>query len=246
METLLLKKKTRKTAKKSRTITRPALKRKDIFDKHPGLRILIGVGYVLAVVTLGEYMYVQMMDDTPQGSLSFSGTAVYAKEPVKPLQVNAKQAKATVVKVTPTRIKIPSIKVDALINSVGLRADGSMDTPKLPRDTAWYSLGPKPGEVGSAVIAGHVNWWNGATGAFGNLHNLKVGSLITVQNSHGTTTTFIVKSKREYRQNENASSVFLSYDGKSHLNLVTCSGVWNKVLKMYSKRLVVFADKVEK
>ena len=29
-----------------------------------------------------------------------------------------------------------------------------MGVPKLPRDTAWYMMGPRPGERGSAVIAG--------------------------------------------------------------------------------------------
>jgi hypothetical protein len=30
--------------------------------------------------------------------------------------------------------------------------------------------------------------------------------------------------------------------GKVHLNLITCGGVWDKVGKSYSNRIVVFAD----
>jgi len=34
-----------------------------------------------------------------------------------------------------------------------------------------------------------------------------------------------------------------SSDAKAHLNLITCEGVWDKVSKSYSKRLVVFTDR---
>lgn len=38
--------------------------------------------------------------------------------------------------------------------------------------------------------------------------------------------------------------IFFSKDGKSHLNLITCGGVWNKVTKHYPDRLVVFTERV--
>ncbi|PIZ82226.1 MAG: class F sortase, partial [Parcubacteria group bacterium CG_4_10_14_0_2_um_filter_41_6] len=37
--------------------------------------------------------------------------------------------------------------------------------------------------------------------------------------------------------------VFNSSDGKAHLNLITCTGVWNKEDNAFSERLVVFTDK---
>jgi len=160
-------------------------------------------------------------------------------------QAQAPQGKAPVPIGSPIRIKIPSIRVNALVRKVGLTASGSMGVPKLPRDAAWYMLGPKPGEQGSAVISGHVNWLYGATGVFERLKALQPGDRITVQDDKGRSTSFIVREKREYGLKDDTTDVFRSYDGKSHLNLVTCSGVWDKAAKVYSKRLVVFADKVE-
>lgn len=145
----------------------------------------------------------------------------------------------------PVRIKIPSIRVNAVIRSVGLASDGSMGVPKLPRDAAWYKLGPKPGESGSAVIAGHVNWYSGATGSFERLKNLRPGAAITVQDDKGTPISFVVREIRKFNATADATGIFTSQDGKAHLNLVTCAGVWNKRAKQYSQRLVVFADKVE-
>jgi sortase (surface protein transpeptidase) len=145
----------------------------------------------------------------------------------------------------PVRIKIPRLSVDARIEEVTLTADGAMDIPKRPQDTAWYALGPRPGEVGSATIAGHVDWKSGARGVFADLHTLQAGDSITVENDEGVRTTFVVRTSQEYDPQEDAAKVFFSYDGSAHLNLVTCAGTWDQEMNMYSKRLVVFADKID-
>ena len=143
----------------------------------------------------------------------------------------------------PVRLKIPKIKGNAAVDYVGLTPDGAMGIPKIPRNVAWYNLGPRPGEEGSAVMAGHVNWYNGAKAVFVNLSKLKKGDKIIITDDRGATSTFVVRRLRTYRFDEDAPDVFSSDDGKAHLNLITCVGVWNKKLKSYSKRLVVFADK---
>lgn len=142
------------------------------------------------------------------------------------------------------RLKIPVINVDAPITPVGLTPDGAMDTPKGPDDVVWYELGPRPGDNGSAVIAGHYGHWkNGKGSVFDDLNKLKKGDTLSVADKNGATTTFVVREIRSYDPNAEASYVFISNDGKSHLNLITCEGAWNDVSKSYSERLVVFTDK---
>ena len=143
----------------------------------------------------------------------------------------------------PARLKIPAINVDAAIEQVGLLPDGTMDVPKGPADVAWYELGSHPGEIGSAVIAGHEGWKNNTRAVFDNLHTLQVGEKIYVEDADGTTITFIVREIRIYDPHQDASNVFSSNDGRAHLNLITCEGVWNAVSKTYANRLIVFADK---
>ncbi len=135
------------------------------------------------------------------------------------------------------------IGVDAVVGHVGLTSDGAMDVPKVPADTVWYKLGPRPGENGSAVISGHYGWKNNTPAVFDNLHALKKGDKIYVEDEKGATITFVVRGSRRYDPKTDASDVFGSSDGKAHLNLVTCEGTWNKSSKTYSKRRVVFADK---
>jgi sortase A len=143
----------------------------------------------------------------------------------------------------PARIIIPNINVNAPIEDVGVTPAGDMDTPKLQFDTAWYNLGPRPGEIGSAVIAGHKDWKNGENAIFEDLHKLKPGDKVIVEDDRGSLMTFIVRTSQAYNPDSDATNIFRSNDGKAHLNLITCQGAWDKNAKSYSQRLVVFTDK---
>lgn len=146
----------------------------------------------------------------------------------------------------PARLLIPKIKVNTALESVGLTPDGAMKVPKGLNNAAWYNLGPRPGDIGSAVIDGHYGVWkNGTRGVFNNLLKLRRGDKLYVKNKKGATATFVVRELRTLGDNDDATDVFFSSDGKAHLNLITCEGIWDKVLKSYPKRLVVFTDKVE-
>ncbi len=144
----------------------------------------------------------------------------------------------------PIHLNIPAINVSSNIEYVGLTGSGEMDVPKKTGDVAWFNLGPRPGEVGSAVIDGHYGLLkNGEASVFDNLHKLVKGDRISIEDVDGKVIYFIVKETRIFDPDADASSVFVSNDGKAHLNLITCEGVWDKDSKSYSKRLVVFTDK---
>jgi LPXTG-site transpeptidase (sortase) family protein len=143
----------------------------------------------------------------------------------------------------PVSLVIPKINVHANFEYLGLTTDGAMDVPKGPDNVAWFDLGPRPGEIGSAVIAGHYGWKNNIPAVFDNLYKLQKGDKIYVEDSMGSSTAFVVSEIGIYDQNGDASNVFGSNDGKSHLNLITCEGVWNNLLKSRPSRLVVFTSK---
>lgn len=165
-------------------------------------------------------------------------------KPVLQNPINNESAESIQSTEPSTRLKISTINVDTSIRPVGLASDGAMVSPKSPNDVVWYKLGPRPGEIGSAVIAGHYGHWkNGQGSAFDDLDKLKKGDALSVEDGKGAVTTFVVREIRSYDPSADASDVFISNDGKAHLNLITCEGVWNKISKSYSKRLVVFTDK---
>lgn len=144
----------------------------------------------------------------------------------------------------PVRLTIPSISVDAAIEYVGVAPDGTMGVPKSPERVGWFQFGPRPGEAGSAVMDGHFGWKDRTPAVFDVLGSLQKGDRLYVEDDTGATTVFIVQGSRLYDPNGEANEVFNSSDGKAHLNLVTCEGVWDPFSKSYAKRLVVFADKV--
>ncbi|MDD2916638.1 MAG: class F sortase [Candidatus Gracilibacteria bacterium] len=144
----------------------------------------------------------------------------------------------------PARLIISKIGVNIPIEHVGLTKEGAMGVPKNFIHTAWFELGPHPGDVGSAVIDGHFGFIKKEPGAFNDLHHLRKGDMLSVQDEQGMTISFVVRESRIYQQDEDVPEVFESSDGKAHLNLITCQGIWNESKKSYPERLVVFTDMV--
>ena len=143
----------------------------------------------------------------------------------------------------PLRLKIPTLSIDSTIEYVGLTKDGAMDVPKDQNNVGWLEIGNRPGEIGSAMIAGHYGWKNREASVFDNLYKLQKDDKIYIEDSNGEIITFIVREAKRYNQNAEATEVFSSNDSLAHLNLVTCEGIWDETSKSYPTRLVVFTDK---
>jgi LPXTG-site transpeptidase (sortase) family protein len=137
-------------------------------------------------------------------------------------------------------LRIPAIGVEAPVVPVGRDPDGHMSVPDGPVLTGWYSLRARPGEQGSAVIAGHSGFRTGAA-VFDNLGQLEPGDVVYTEDEHGRTVTFLVRESRQYDWDAYVPEVFRRDDG-AFLNLITCTGPWNPMVGTSSKRLIVFCD----
>lgn len=140
----------------------------------------------------------------------------------------------------PVRLVIPAINVNADIVQLGVTVSGAMDVPSNAVDVGWFKLGYRPGEKGSAVVSGHFDGKNGEPAVFTDLHKLKKGDKLFIEDDTGKSIIFIVRESRIYDPGY-AEEVFSTNDN-AHLNLITCDGVWDGMKKSYSKRLVIFAD----
>ncbi|MDB5162472.1 MAG: peptidase family protein [Candidatus Saccharibacteria bacterium] len=182
------------------------------------------------------YNFMPRYHATPAGAvteLAIPQTAAIVHDAVPSIPVAA-----------PTHLNISKINVDTAVNHVGITAEDNMDIDEDPKTAAWYQLGPKPGEEGSAVIAGHYGWKRGVASVFNELNKLVAGDEVSVLGEDGKVIRFTVTRLASYTPEQDATDVFRSDDGKAHLNLVTCQGSWNNSVQTYSERLVVFTDQV--
>ena len=140
----------------------------------------------------------------------------------------------------PITLEIPKIELEAPIVPVGLTKGGAMAAPEGPVNTGWFTGGVKPGEIGSAVIAGHRGFRTGPA-VFDYLYKVEPGDEIFVTTKDGQRLTFVVKEKQIYGAMDKVPAVWDRKDGR-YLNLITCSGKWNRLTKTSDDRLVVFTE----
>ncbi|WP_242676635.1 class F sortase [Rhodococcus sp. ABRD24] len=143
----------------------------------------------------------------------------------------------------PVRIQAPAIGLDSGLIDLGLNADGTLEVPPEGFPAGWYSGSPVPGEVGPAVVAGHVDW-AGSPGVFHRLHDLLPGDAITVTRADGAQADFRVTAVEDH-----AKSAFPTarvYGDLDHpgLRLITCGGEFDSGASTYRDNTVVFADLV--
>ncbi|PFA68487.1 sortase [Bacillus sp. AFS015802] len=143
--------------------------------------------------------------------------------------------------IIPATIEIPAIDVSTSVEAVGLKENGEMAVTESFETTAWYQGGYKPGEPGNAVIGGHVDSRNGPA-VFYKLNKLSKGDKIIVKNKEGEKRTFVVREKKEYPWDDAPLKTIFGYSPASSLNLITCTGDFDRSARNYSKRLVVYTE----
>jgi LPXTG-site transpeptidase (sortase) family protein len=143
---------------------------------------------------------------------------------------------------TPVRLQISAIGVDTTLMRLGLRSDGSMEVPVGGFPAGWYTGGPAPGQLGPAVIAGHVDMKG--PGVFFNLHKVKTGDQVAVTRADGRRPVFRVTKVAQYLKNEFPTQLVYGNLDHAGLRLITCGGTFNSKTGHYEDNLVVFADLV--
>lgn len=146
----------------------------------------------------------------------------------------------------PKKIRIPSINVDAAIEPVGVKGSNrQMETPENADNGGWYSLGVKPGQKGSAVIAGHLDKVDSSPAVFWKVSELQPGDQIISVDENGEEFTFEVTQVTQYPYDDFPIAKVFATSGPAMLNLISCKGEWDNVKKNYSHRTVVYSKLVE-
>ncbi len=142
---------------------------------------------------------------------------------------------------TPVRIQIPALGVASRIMELGLERDGSMEVPPGAYPVGWYDGSPTPGQLGPAVLAGHVDW-EGEPGAFYGLRELLPGDTVTIDRADGVVATFRVDRVEKHPKDDFPTEEVYGDINHAGLRLITCGGAFYEDTGDYLDNIIVYAS----
>jgi sortase (surface protein transpeptidase) len=140
----------------------------------------------------------------------------------------------------PVRLVVPAIGVATRLVRLGLNRDRTMEVPGDFQAAGWFTGGPQPGQLGPAVIAGHVDSRTGPA-VFYRLRELRPGDQVRVELADGTALRFVVERARSYPKAGFPTGAVFGPVPSAALRLVTCTGDFDRARGSYRDNLVVFA-----
>jgi hypothetical protein len=143
----------------------------------------------------------------------------------------------------PVYLSIPAIGVHTRLIRLGLTAQGTLQVPSSTAVAGWYTGGPRPGQVGSAVIAGHIDSYLGP-GVFFRLRLLRPGDRVYVRHADGTLAVFRVYAEQSYAKNHFPTQKVYGPAPDPELRLITCGGTFSPALGSYLDNVVVYAAQI--
>jgi Sortase domain len=145
----------------------------------------------------------------------------------------------------PIALEIPSIGVRTTnFVSLGRAADGSLQVPQDFSSVGWYAAGPSPGQLGPAIMAGHVDGPDGPA-IFYRLGALRPQARIAVGRKDGSTATFIVDRIQRFPKDQFPTARVYGSTNRAELRLITCGGSFDQKSGHYIDNIVAFAHLVE-
>jgi hypothetical protein len=144
----------------------------------------------------------------------------------------------------PVAVTIPTIGVQSKLLHLGRNQDGTMEVPDLTTsagEAAWYRYSVTPGQIGTAVIEGHVDSYQGPA-VFFRLGALRPGNRINVTLADGITAAFRVTGVREYAKDKYPANTIYAPANYAALRLITCGGGFDRATGRYLSSVVVFAS----
>lgn len=144
----------------------------------------------------------------------------------------------------PVALTIAAIGVAVRLAPLGLNPDGTVEVPSDYDLAGWYRWGPTPGQVGSAVILGHVDSYR-APAVFFRLRQLRAGDRVDVGLAGGATVHFMVYLVQTYPKERFPAERVYGSHGDRALQLVTCGGTFDPDTRSYRSNVVVYTRLVD-
>jgi sortase (surface protein transpeptidase) len=141
----------------------------------------------------------------------------------------------------PTRLVIPSIGVRTALVHLGVTASGALQVPSSVSVAGWYTASARPGAIGAAVIAGHIDSVSGP-GVFFRLRLLHPGSRVYVRRADGSLAVFEVTAVHSYLKRRFPTEAVYGPEPNPQLRLITCGGTFDYATGHYLSNVIVYAS----
>lgn len=197
--------------------------------------------------------------------LALTGCAAAGQGP-SPASSTAARAPqlSPVPRAAPTVIDIPAIQAHSTLITVGLNDDPqhTLQVPDVanPGQAAWYCNQPQPagqlincnggvvpGQVGPAVVVGHVDGSPATAsgphqqGVFFRLHELQPGDPIKITLVDGTVLTFVVYKTASMPKDQFSIPAAYGNTLTPELRVITCGGPWKDPQTGYANNILISA-----
>ena len=140
----------------------------------------------------------------------------------------------------PTWLSIPSLAIRTRLIHLGVNRNGTLQVPSSTTVAGWYTKSPRPGTIGSAIIAGHVDSRTGP-GIFFWLRTLHPGDRAYVGRADGTMAVFTVTRIKKFAKDRFPTAAVYGPVPDAELRLITCGGIFDRSQGRYLSNVVVFA-----
>jgi LPXTG-site transpeptidase (sortase) family protein len=207
---------------------------------------MVVVGALVAVFALAGVAIGIFHSGAPQNTaLTSSVPATTSSQPAAPTTSVAQPAPPAAAGTRPSipvRVDVDAINAHSSLVQLGLNADRTVEVPPVtqPLQAGWYKFGARPGELGRAVILGHVDG-GGQLGVFNRLRDLKPGDVARVTEQGGQVLNFVVRQVQQVPKTQFPTQAVYGPSDQRELRLITCGGAFDRAAHHYLYNLVVFA-----
>lgn len=141
----------------------------------------------------------------------------------------------------PRSVIISSVGISGLIQKVGLTTDNSVAVPTNIYYAGWFTNSVKPGDTGLSIIDGHVSGvYHDAI--FKNLYKVNIKDIIEIEFGDGSIKKFQVVDRKVLPKDQSSDYLFTKNPTiESQLNLITCTGKFDKDTATFDKRVVIIS-----
>lgn len=143
----------------------------------------------------------------------------------------------------PVAVRVPGLGIDSSLEDLQVDDAGRLESPRRWQRAGWFADGTRPGAVGPAVVAGHVDSPTGPA-VFARLGELGRGDRVQVERQDGSVVTFEVDRTAVVGKDDFPTEEVYGPTPDAQLRLITCDGPYVRSSGGYQANLVVWATEV--